>query len=81
MLILYSKALKGLVEPPSNLSKYLEDLKKAKNRVIEEIQQLLSGREYIVIENYGVIVKTPSGVYLVKPDPYTYVQASGRITN
>ena len=78
MLILYSKALKGLVEPPSNLSKYLENLKKAKNRVIEEIQQLLSGREYIVIENYGVIVKTPSGVYLVKPDPYTYVQASGR---
>jgi reverse gyrase len=78
MLALYSKALRGLIEPPDNLSKFVETLKKVKSRVVDEVQRILRTREYIVIENYGVIAKTSNSIYLVKPDPYTYIQASGR---
>jgi len=78
MLTLCSKVLRGLIEPPNNLSKYIEILRRAKNRVIEEVQSLLRKREYVAIEGYGIIAKTPNGVYLIKPDPYTYIQASGR---
>jgi reverse gyrase len=78
MLILYSKVLKGSIPVPENIAPTIEILKKVKSSIMEKVGLYLQSKDYIVIEGYGVIAKTHNGIYIIRPDPYTYIQASGR---
>lgn len=78
-LILYSKMLKGVAEPQQDIIERINTLRELKKKLILLTKDALDKHNYIVIENYGVVVRDDNNqVYVVKPDPFTYIQASGR---
>ncbi|MDK6028572.1 reverse gyrase [Ignisphaera sp. 4213-co] len=81
-LILYSKMLRGILEPQQNVHGVVDNvniLKIVKNKLVSIVKHLLDKQSHILVENYGIIVKDDNGqIQVVKPDLFTYIQASGR---
>ncbi|MEM0026377.1 MAG: reverse gyrase [Ignisphaera sp.] len=78
-LILYSKMLRGVAEPQQDVVERVNILKELKKKLVSLTKGILDKHNYMVIENYGVIVADDNKqIYVVKPDPFTYIQASGR---
>ncbi len=76
-LILLSKALNGH-EYPSDLRDKVEELVKIRDRIYREAKKFLDINGKLIINNYGILVKLGHRYVILKPDPYTYIQASGR---
>lgn len=77
-LTLYSKVLRGLAEPPGNLVKDVEVLSKAFKRVVSELRRLIEGGGSIALEGVAVVSTLGGEPVIATPDPYTYIQGSGR---
>jgi len=56
----------------------VEELVKIRDRVYEEAKKFLDTNGKLIINNYGILVKLGHRYVILKPDPYTYIQASGR---
>ncbi len=78
LLILYSKLLKNPMDTPQGLINNLSVLQAIKERLYNEVAKIVSEKGKLVIENYCIVVKYGGKLIVVKPDPYTYIQASGR---
>jgi len=78
LFALYSKLLKNSINIPQDLINNVNMLQLIKNRVYNEVKRVIDEKGKIVIENYCIIIKHGDRLIVVKPDPYTYIQASGR---
>lgn len=78
LLMLYSKLLKNPVEVPQDLADNIALLQLIKNQIYSEVAKMVNERGKLVIDNYCIIVEHGGRLTVIKPDPYTYIQASGR---
>lgn len=78
LLIVYSKLLKNPINIPQDLANNIRVLQHIKERLYEEVRRQVNVNGKLVIDGYCIIVEHGGKLMVVKPDPYTYVQASGR---
>lgn len=83
MLYLYSKLMKiDLSSKINDLSmdviEKISKLQKIKENVYNILKELLNNIKVFELKGMGIITKKNSKYVFIKPDPYTYIQASGR---
>ncbi|MEM0490488.1 MAG: reverse gyrase [Ignisphaera sp.] len=80
MLYLYSKLMKkGLIENISeDVAHKVMELQKIKEAVYNFLKDHLKKTKVFELKGFGIVTRKGSRYIFVKPDPYTYIQASGR---
>jgi len=78
MLSALSKWLREPDSAPPNLLDIVETVKRVAESARARVLEALKHRDRIRVSNLALIVRIGSEILVMKPDPYTYIQASGR---
>ncbi len=74
-ILLLRAVLEGRIEAGERLARVAEEARRLAGEVLSRVRELESS-----IETPAGIVEPGSRAYLLTPDPYTYIQASGRVS-
>ncbi len=78
MLAAYSKWLRDPSSAPEQLRDRVDILTKIVETVYRKVLEIVKREEKLAVGNFALVVRKGSGAVVMKPDPYTYIQASGR---
>ncbi|HDI02402.1 MAG TPA: reverse gyrase, partial [Ignisphaera sp.] len=78
MLIAYSKWMKDPDSAPNELKDRINNLIAIAEDAYKKLRDIVRREKMVIIGGTAIIVEKQNRTVVIRPDPYTYIQASGR---